>query len=109
MIVTEHQVSAALEYLADDPHPIAVAKKSVTDAENETKRIFARVFLASDGSVDARKAHAEIDPTYISAKERESDAIQSLERHKARTKSAEMIIEVWRSENANARVAERIR
>ncbi len=109
MIVTDKHVSSALEYLADDPHPIAVARKAVTDAENETKRIFARVFLAAFGSVDARKATAEIDQGYITAKDRESDAIQSLERHKARTKSAEMIIEVWRSENANARAAERLR
>ena len=109
MIVTEEHVSTAVEYLNEDPHPISIARKSVTDAENETKRIYARVFLAGVGSVDARKATAEINENYIAAKDRESDAIQSLERHKAKIKSAEMIIEVWRTENANARAAERIR
>lgn len=109
MIVTEQNVSAALEYLNDDPHPVAFARKAVTDAENETKQIFARCFLAADGSVDARKAQAEINADYIAAKAVESQAIYMLERSKARAKSAEMIIEVWRSENANARAAERIR
>ena len=109
MIVKESHVTAALEYLSDDPHPIAVARKAVTDAENEAKQIFARSFLAGSGSVDARKAQAEINEEYVAAKDRESSATYLLERAKARAKSAEMIIEIWRSENANARAAERIR
>jgi molybdopterin biosynthesis enzyme len=109
MIVTEHHVSAALSYLADSPHPLAVARKAVTDAENESKRSFARAFLSAEGSVDARKAAAEIDDDHIAAKDAEADAIFTLEDHKAQTKSAETVIEIWRTESANTRACESVR
>lgn len=109
MIVTEKNVSDALAYLADDPHPLALARKDVTDGENKSKRLYARAFMDAQGSVEARKASAETDPEYSTAKDDEAEAIFRLERHKARTKAAEMLIEVWRTENANIRAAERVR
>jgi hypothetical protein len=109
MIVSDKNISDALAYLAIDPHPYALARKDVVDAENECKRTFAQAFLDADGSVDARKATAELSTKYQTAKANEEEAILSLERHKARARAAEMLIEVWRSENANVRAAERIR
>lgn len=110
MIVSDDTVSKALAYLADDPHPIAVARHSVTEAENNSKRIYSTKFLGSSGSsAAAREAEAVCDPLYTEAKALEAASIQEYERHRARVKAAEMIIEVWRSENANARAAERIR
>lgn len=109
MIVADDTVSKALQYLAEDPHPIALARKDVVDAENEAKRIWSKLFLAETGSVEARKAAAECHPSYAEAKAAETGAILELERHKARTKAAEMLISVWQSENANARAAERVR
>ncbi len=109
MIVTDSNVQAALEYLSVDPHPLALARKDVVDAENKAKQDFARAFLGASGSVDARKASAELDGNYVATKANEAQAILELERHRARTKAAEMLLEIWRSENANARAAERIR
>ena len=109
MIVSDDTVSKALQYLADDPHPIAIARKDVTDAENEVSELYSRLFLAAGGSNEVRKATALQDPLYCDAKIKEAEAIHDWERHRARVKAAEMIIEVWRSENANARAAERIR
>jgi hypothetical protein len=109
MIVTEKNVSDALGYLATDPHPVALARKSVTDAENEAKRCYATAFMDAQGSVEARKSAAETDEAFVAARKAEAEAILDLERHKARTKAAEMLIEVWRSENANVRAAERVR
>lgn len=110
MIVNDDTVSKALQYLAEDPHPIALAKKDVTDAENGAKGAYARAFLESKGSsADARKADAEVSAHYFVAKDKEAEAILSFERHRARVKAAEMIIEVWRSEQANVRAAERVR
>lgn len=109
MIVTDQNVTDALTYLADDPHPIARARKDLTDAENYAKALFAQRFLGADGSVDARKSIAEVDLDYQEAKATEAEKLMELERHKARVKAAEMIIEIWRSENANARAAERVR
>ena len=109
MIVSEKNISDALAYLAIDPHPLALARKYVVDAENESKQAFAQAFLSAEGSVDARKAKAEIDRDYECAKLSEAEAILDLERHRARSRAAEMLIEVWRSENANVRAAERVR
>lgn len=110
MIVSEQNVHDALAYLAIDPHPLALARKDMTDAENDAKNAFANAFLESKGtSADARKMDAELHAAYASAKAVEADALLELERHKARVKAAEMLIEVWRTENANIRAAERVR
>lgn len=109
MIATDDRVELALSYLSMDPHPLAIARKDVTDAETKVRQTFARAFMAADGSVEARKATAEVSPDHVAAKAEESAAAFDLERHRARVKGAEMLIEIWRSENANARAAERIR
>ena len=109
MIVSERNVSDALAYLAQDPHPLALARKDVTDTENNAKRAYAEAFITSTGSVEAKKAAAEICPLVINAREGEAEATLAHERHKARVKAAEMLIEVWRTENANIRAAERVR
>jgi hypothetical protein len=108
-IVSDRNVQDALTYLADDPHPIAVARKTLTDAESASKLAFANAFLLATGAEGARKAAAEINPEYQDAKADEAEAQLEFERHKSRCKAAEMIIEIWRSENANARAAERVR
>lgn len=109
MIVADDTVSKALAYLADDPHPIAEARHAMTLAENEAKANYAAALLRADGSVEVKKALAEIDNDHQTAKLKEANALRDVERHRARMKAAEMIIEVWRSENANARAAERVR
>jgi len=109
MIVSEKNISDALAYLAIDPHPLALARKYVVDAENVAKGVYALLFLESTGTVKERECNAESDDGYVKAKQNEAEAILELERHKARARAAEMLIEVWRSENANVRAAERIR
>lgn len=109
MIVSEDTVSKALAYLSVDPHPLALARKDMTDAENARERIFAETFLRAEGTIKERECRVEVDPQYRDAKEAEAISMLEHERHKARSRAAEMIIEVWRSENANARAAERVR
>lgn len=109
MIVSDHNIQTALEYLAIDPHPVALAHKLVRDSENKRREVIARLFLEAEGSVEARKAMAECDAESVAAKGEEAEAVLELERHKSRKNAAEMLIEVWRSENANVRAAERLR
>lgn len=108
MIVNDRNVEIALDYLNADPAPVAIARKEVTDAENKSKRQYAHAFLAATGAVEARKAQAEIDPDYMMARDEEAEAISRLENEKAKSRGAEMIIEVYRTESANTRRAERI-
>jgi DNA-dependent RNA polymerase auxiliary subunit epsilon len=109
MIVSEKNVSTALAYLADDPHPLARARYELTNAENKSRETFARLYLAAGGSVEARKATAEIAPEYIETKKTEAEAQLEYERHRSRVKAADMLLEIWRSEQANVRAAEKIR
>lgn len=109
MIVSEKNVTDALAYLADDPHPLALARKDMTDAENQAKATYADIFLTTEGTVKERECQTEAHAAYKAAKKIEAMAVLDLERHKARSRAAEMIIEMWRSEQANVRAAERIR
>lgn len=109
MIVSDDTVTKALAYLADYPHPIAIARKDLTDAENEKDRIYAEVYAQQTGSIRDRDMACEREPEVIEARKRIAAALLDVERHKARTNAAGMVIEVWRSENANARAAERVR
>jgi hypothetical protein len=109
MIVTEERVEVALSYLNMVPHPLALARKDVADAENRAKRSFAKAFLSADGSVDARKAHAELSSEYLQARAEEADALLELETHRARIKGAEMLLSIFQTESANTRNVERIK
>jgi len=109
LIVSEKNVSDALSYLADDPHPIALARHALTMAENHSREAYANCFLRAVGSVEARKATAEVDEDYVTVKAEEAEAVKEYERHRSRVKAAEMLLEIWRSEQANVRAAERIR
>ena len=110
MIVSDDNVSKALQYLAHDPHPLAEAKFRLTQAENKTRETFAELYLASNQTtIDAKKSSVECHPDYQRALTEEAEAIFELERHKSRSKAAETIIDTWRTENANARAAERVR
>lgn len=108
MTVSEKNVSDALTYLAADPHPIAEARFRLTMAENLAKETYAHAFLAAEGTVKERECFAEVSGEHVKRKRDEADCIMEYERHRSRVKAAEMLIEVWRTENANARRAERV-
>jgi hypothetical protein len=109
MAVSEKNVSDALTYLAADPHPLAEARFRLTMAENMSKEMYARRFLDAEGTVKERECHAETAESYIKQKRDEADCVMEYERHRSRVKAADMLLEVWRTENANARAAERVR
>lgn len=109
MAVSEKNVSDALYYLAQDPHPIAVARFNLTLAENAAREKAAELYLVTEGTVKERESLVEVDPTMKLARSKEADSQMEFERHRSRVKAAEMLLEVWRTENANARAAERVR
>jgi hypothetical protein len=109
MIVSDDTVSKALAYLADDPHPLAVAKFNLTTAENRTRETYARLFLEAAGTIKERESQVETHPEIIKCREVEAECTFEHERHKSRQKAADNICDIWRTDNANARAAERIR
>ena len=109
MIVDDRKVEIALDYLNADPAPVALARKEVTDAENECKRCWAKAYLEAQGSVEYRKAKAETDAGYNGAQDEYAEAVRKLENERSRVRGAEMLIEAWRTEQSNIRAAERLR
>src|ERR1700681_1568301 len=59
MIVSDNNVSKALEYLAVDPHPVALARKDLTDAENFREALGAQLYLSATGPVKERECTVE--------------------------------------------------
>ena len=109
-MITDDQMDAAVAYVTDD-EIIAEATYKLAVAENTTARTYADllIFYHGVGGVEARKAHVTIHPDYQDALSREAEAKRDLVRVKARINSAEKIIEIWRTINANTRNAERVR
>ena len=109
-LIPDSAVQAALEYLAIDPHPVAVTRADVTRAENIRKSTYATAFLNAQGkNIDEKKALAETSPEVEAAKKYEADAILHFRAEEARTNNAQLICELWRSIQANVRAAERVR
>jgi hypothetical protein len=108
-IVSDDTVSKALQYLAEDPHPLANAQKAELFAEKAKSEAFADLYLATEGTAKERESLVLIDPVYKAALGAVIEAEAETARHKRRTEAAEKIISVWQTENANARAAERVR
>ena len=108
-IVKEEMVSKALDYMVQFPHPVAKARKGLTDEENAYERVRAKVYLEQTGTVGEREAATVLDARVIASKNAIAEAALTVDAHRARVKSSEMIIDLWRTENANARAAERVR
>ena len=109
MIVSDDTVSKALAYLAEDPHALALAQKDVLFAEMAKDQVFARLYLLSEGTAKERESTVLLDTEYQLAKTSEIEAQFEQSRHKQRSKAAEDILDIWRTQNANARAAERVR
>lgn len=109
MIVNDDTVSKAVAYLADDPHPLAVAKFNLTAAENKTRETYARLFLETVGTIKERESQVETHTDMLKCREAEAECTFEHERHRSRTKAADTICDIWRTDNANARAAERVR
>jgi hypothetical protein len=107
-MITDDQMDAALNYLADDETAARVTF-NLAVAENKVARTFADCFLFYDGSVEVRKMSATIHIDYQDALAEEADARAELARHRARCNHADKIVDAWRTQNANIRNAERVR
>ncbi len=108
MIVSEDQVSAALNYLAD-AETAAQATYEQTVAENKAKEAFARLYLSYTGTISEREHRATCNPEYAEAREIVAVTTKEVKRHERLAASSKMVCEIFRTENANARAAEKVR
>ena len=107
-MITDDQMDAALNYLADDETAGRVVY-NLAVAENKVAKTFADCFLFCNGSVEVRKMTATLHPDYQDALAEEAVAKAELARHRARANSADKVLEAHKTQSINAMMAERVR
>ena len=103
-IVSDEDLSRALDWLRDNARDMGLAKERLKKAEHMVKVIEAIEFKKSDAkSAEARKADARTAVRYTEAIIEEAQATGAYEMMRALREAAALKIEAWRSEQANYR------
>jgi len=92
-----------LKYLAETDEPCAKAKSLMKSLEHALKTVEATEFLRSDGTQEAKKSSARASQAYRDMIDKIHEATLDYETMNNKRKTAEMCIEVFRSQNANMR------
>ena len=92
-----------MNFLAETDDSYAIAKADMLRSEILAKRARARVFVGSEGSVEARKAVAETHSEVTAADDELIRATLEFEGLRAKRQRAEIVIDVWRSLEASRR------
>lgn len=96
----------ALHYLMSTDDPAAQARAKMLGLEKQEKTIFGMELLklkGHDGTVGEKEARARCSESYRAWLEDYENAVADYEIFRNRRKTAELIVECWRSENANRR------
>jgi hypothetical protein len=105
MLINEDRVEKALVYLTDTDFECANAKVSAERWKYLAKRHRAVSILASTDKMTAqvKDAKAENSSEVIEAEEKYFSALEMFEQMSAKRKTEQLVIEVWRTEQANLR------
>jgi hypothetical protein len=103
--ITLEKVEGAMGFMAETDEPYAVAVTDLESSDIRRKRVRARVFIESEGTVAERNAGAEVHQDTEAADEAYATALLRKETLKARRQRAELVIDLWRTLSANQRKA----
>jgi hypothetical protein len=104
MIVSDERCQKAIDYLVKTDEESAELKTDVARMEYSLDLEKKRAFLVADGNVEERKAHAELAPETQAAINAHLKALLAYERIRAHRTTAALVVDTWRSVNANRRV-----
>lgn len=102
MIDTERR-DKALQYLIDTDEKAAKARAYMLGLMKQESTIVGSLILQLKGTVAEKEAGAKTSHEYKCWREDYENAVADFEIYKNRRHTAELIIEVWRSEGANRR------
>jgi hypothetical protein len=108
-IVTEDDMHVVVQYLAQEPHPEALAVKDLSDAEHEQERVCALVYAEQSGTVRDKEMGCNVDSRVGRAKAAVAEAKGNLAEHRARVRRCEMFQRIWDRQHVIIRDAERVR
>lgn len=101
--ISDDRLQKALTYLAQTDEEAANAKASMKALEQKRKTIKGLAFIEASGTVGEREAKAYASQEYQDIVEQYENAVADAELYANKRKTEELIIEVWRSSNANRR------
>ena len=90
----------AANYLTETDRQIAELKVKHERDKRKAKRVWSAIYLRVEGSIEARKAQAEIHADYQTAQSAEMTSLLEYEKLRNERDTAETVIEFWRSWNA---------
>ena len=100
----EERVEKAIDYLVETDKEAAKLKAMMAYREDMLKTVKATLMLEfDDKTVADREARSLSHPKYKDAIDKKSEAIFEYETIKNRRLSAQLVVEVWRTESANER------
>ncbi len=102
-MISEKKLEEAMTYLAKTDTECAGLKEKMLRQEYVMDLAKRRCFLIHEGNNEERKAKAETDTSVTIAADTYYDFVGEYEKMKAKRATAELIVEVWRSLNANRR------
>ena len=102
-MITEQRLTQALKYLAETDEPAAKAKAYMLGLEGQEKTILATQFLGIEGTVAVRDATARTTQAYATWLTQYKESVYDFEILRNKRSTEALIVEVWRSLNANQR------
>lgn len=105
MVVPDGRVEKAMCFLAETDLEVAERKGMVLRTEFMAKSAEALVYKSLEGSVEDRKQGMRLDESVKKAWEEHFKSVVQHETLKARREREVLVIELWRSVNANRRAA----
>jgi hypothetical protein len=104
-MISEDRMTKALTYLAETDEDCAELKANVARTEYIAKLREATAFKIAEGNVESRKADAKLSREAQEAWDLHFIAMTDYERVRAKRETQSIIIDTWRSLNANRRQA----
>lgn len=106
MIVTDERLDRAMQYLATTDLECAERKAMVLRTEFSAKHAEALVYkaLGNEGSVEDRKQAVRLHESVVKAWDAHFNAVRDYENVKAQRERNVLVVELWRSTNANRRM-----
>ena len=103
MEIPDERLQKALDFLAGTDLKAANAKALVEGLSEQRKTIKSMLYIEAQGDQKKREAEAYAADEYIEHIEKYTNAIAEFETLRNRRITAALIVEVWRSCNANRR------
>jgi hypothetical protein len=102
-VIDNERLESALAYLSHTDELSASLKADVARREYACDLARRRVFLLATGSIEERKAFAEVHEDVQRAEGQRADAIVAYERIRAKRTTEALIVDVWRSVESSRR------